>query len=175
MTILMEKYTSPIHMLISRILAGVGTAQDTEECCSDVFVTAWEQAGRYNANRAPLKTWLLMIARYRALDRRKTLLKQSNLNAADVELETLPDGADTPELHLIHAEERSSVLHALEELKPLDKELVYRRYFLFEPVNKMAKELGLTRQAADNRLWRARKMLREHISENLKEEAADFE
>lgn len=173
---IIDTYSPSVYSLVNRILKGVGTSQDLEECCSDVFHAAWEQADRYDSDRATLRTWLLMLARYKALDSRRKLSCAGKLNLEVPNMEHLPDlSSETPENSLLQSEKRQQVLNALAQLKPLDKELVYRRYFLFEPVETMAKEMGLTRQAADNRLWRARKTLRVLLTEKKDEEAVSCE
>jgi RNA polymerase sigma-70 factor (ECF subfamily) len=70
-----------------------------------------------------------------------------------------------PERLILAAEERDQLMRALATLPPIDKELVYRRYFLYESVEQIAADLGLSRQAADNRLWRTRKALRIALTE----------
>jgi RNA polymerase sigma-70 factor, ECF subfamily len=168
--------SSSVYALVQRILIGLGNNQDVEECCSDVFHTAWEQINEFDPTRATLRTWLLMLTRYKALDYRKKLARTMEQSQDPVILHALPDPSpETPETKLLQQEEQKRILNALEALQPLDKELVYRRYFLFEPVQTIAPELGLTRQAADNRLYRARKTLRSLLEENVGEEAAIHE
>lgn len=51
--------------LVRRILDNPSVA---EEITLDIYVQVWRQAKRYDANRAAPRTWLLMIARSRAID-----------------------------------------------------------------------------------------------------------
>ncbi|HLN61261.1 MAG TPA: sigma-70 family RNA polymerase sigma factor [Symbiobacteriaceae bacterium] len=154
---LADAYTLPVYALVHRVLAGAGTAQDVEECTGDVLYLAWERAGRFDPGRAPLRTWLLMLAKYQALEVRRRLLRETGRTALP---EAGYDPLDQPEAALAAREEREAVQQALDQLPPVEKELVYRRYFLNERVDAAAEALGLTRQAADNRLWRARKTLK---------------
>jgi RNA polymerase sigma-70 factor (ECF subfamily) len=156
---LADAYTLPVYALVHRVLAGAGTAQDVEECTGDVLYLAWERAGRFDPGRAPLRTWLLMLAKYQALDLRRRLLRQAGQPLA-ANPDPNPDTLTQPEAALAAREEREAVQQALDQLPPVEKELVYRRYFLNERVDAAAEALGLTRQAADNRLWRARKTLK---------------
>jgi RNA polymerase sigma-70 factor, ECF subfamily len=159
---LVDAYADPVYRLVRRILAGAGRPEDVEECANDVFVAAWERIDRFDPARAPLRTWLLMLAKYEALRRRRALGHGPEVGWLD-EAQDLPGAEVPPEEALARREERQAIQTALNELPPIEKQLVYRRYFLGERVDRLAAALGLTRQAADNRLWRARQFLREKL------------
>lgn len=170
---LFDAFVDPVYRLVCRILDGAGSPQDAEESTNDVFQAAWEQIGQFDPARAPLRTWLLMLAKYVALKRRRKLRPPAG---DDLSLEQEPPGAEgQPEAELARAEERRTIQAALDELPPVDKQLVYRRYFLGERVDRLAEALGLSRQAADNRLWRARKSLRARLTGIILSEVAGDE
>src|SRR5580692_6262320 len=57
---------SPIlFAAITRILRRRALA---EEALQDVFISIWEQAGQFTAARGRPMTWMMSIARYRAID-----------------------------------------------------------------------------------------------------------
>lgn len=167
---LIDTFGASVYALVLRILSGAGTGQDVEECCSDVFYESWEKADQYQPGRAALRTWLLMIAKYKALDYRRKLLSRQGLISGQIEEKDVTDRSPVPEMAVLASEQRNRVLDALAALSPQDKELVYRRYFLNESIDQLAADLGLTRQAVDNRLWRARKGLRSLLEENWRKE-----
>lgn len=168
---MLDAYATPVYGLVYRILAGTGAETDVEECVSDAFHTAWQQAGRYDSERAPLRTWLLNLAKYQALERRRGLLRRAE-RAEDSESPIPPP---TPEDMMSGKEQRQAVQAALQQLPRLERELIYRRYFLEQRVEEAADALNLTRQAADNRLWRARKALRELLVVPGREEVSHGE
>ncbi|MHB1418388.1 MAG: sigma-70 family RNA polymerase sigma factor [Bacillota bacterium] len=157
---LIDLHAPAVYHLVSHILAGVGTAQDVEECCSEAFCEIWQKIDHYQPERAVLRTWLLMHVKYAALDRRRNLLRHQR-QPGNMEDDLWVDVGPTPEMALLASEERRQVLQALDHLPPLEKVLIYRRYYLRESVVQIATDLGLNRQATDNRLWRARKTLRQ--------------
>jgi len=63
---LYDRYSPLLHSVALRI---VGDADDAEEVLEDTFWQAWRQAGRYEETRGGISTWLVMIARSRAVDR----------------------------------------------------------------------------------------------------------
>ena len=63
---LYDAHAQSIYTLARRILRDRGEAEDIVQ---EVFTQAWRQAARYDATRATVIGWLLMMTRTRALDR----------------------------------------------------------------------------------------------------------
>jgi RNA polymerase sigma-70 factor, ECF subfamily len=61
-----DRYAPVLFGFCVRILKD---ARDAEDVLQEVFVQVWRDAGRFDATRASVKTWLFTIARSRALDR----------------------------------------------------------------------------------------------------------
>ena len=55
-----------VNALITRMLK---SADDVEDVVEETFWQAWRQANRFAADRGSVQTWVLTIARSRALDR----------------------------------------------------------------------------------------------------------
>ncbi|MTI85524.1 MAG: sigma-70 family RNA polymerase sigma factor [Firmicutes bacterium] len=155
-----DKYGPTVYALCARILGNPAGQQDVEECVSDTFLAAWQRIGQFKAERGSFRTWLLMLGRYQALDMRRRL--SGNVQVADITTMQLSDAASAREFSGI--EERQILQRALSELDKMDRELVYRRYYLFESVEQLAKDYNLTSKAVYNRLWRARKFLQENLA-----------
>jgi len=130
-------------------------AEDIEEAASEAFLAAFRSVERYDAGRAPLRTWLLMHAKYAALEHARKVRRWERPLPLQSDL-----GPPDPFEALAAKEERARGQDALAKLSPLDQEIVYRHYFLDEEIPRLAQALGLTRGAVDTRLWRARRTLR---------------
>jgi RNA polymerase sigma-70 factor (ECF subfamily) len=176
---LIARYAREVAYFVRVVLDGVGTAQDAEECASDVFIAAWEDADSYDPARGAFRTWLTMRAKYVALDRRRQMQRRPALawtagHSADGRgewAERGPRGAEVEEMALAddlqglleRRERQAELRRALEQLPELDRLVVYLRYFRWASAEEIAAKTGLTRRAVDTRLWRARKSLREAL------------
>ena len=183
---LIQHYSRELFYLACLILAGVGAAQDAEECLNDLFVAVWQEFDAFDPARGSLRTWLMMRAKYIALDCRRQLLRRQQDDVSVVvlheeyslaqeqrSLESLSyqqkaysqlttAGVDV----LLEQQERYEELRrALEQLPSFDRLLIYRRYFQFASIKEIAVYTGLTRHAVEARLWRARMVLREALQE----------
>ena len=63
--VLYDRYGGIVFGMTYRLL---GDRQAAEECTQDVFVSVWRTARSYEPERARVGTWLLTIARNRAID-----------------------------------------------------------------------------------------------------------
>lgn len=162
---LVAAFSGPMHYLAVMILGQVGTAEDAEEAVADALTAAWDRAAEFDPTRTSLKSWLLMITKYTALTRRRQLQRQQFLPDGErrvAPIHTVPDpvAAGTPEEEALRHDQRHRLHQALERIPEPDRQLLVRRYFFEEPISAMARELGLSRGALDNRLWRARQALK---------------
>jgi RNA polymerase sigma-70 factor, ECF subfamily len=183
---LIIRYSREVAYFVRMVLEGVGTAQDAEECVSDLFIAVWDEIGTFDPARGTLRTWLTMRAKYLALDRRRQLQRRQ-AHAVPLDRPTDPYGAadsraanEVPRYHLadseslegmlVRREQQEQLRAALEELPELDRLLVYMRYFRLSTTEEIAAHTGLTRRAIDTRLWRTRKSLRDTL-EAVEEQA----
>lgn len=164
--LVIEKYGQTVYALSSRILSNLGQEDDVEECVSDAFLAVWERIGEYDPARGSFRTWILILAKYQALDCRRCLM--NSREHVDAVSPGLPDLRSEDEF--CGVEIRQELLAALRALNDLDRELVYRRYYLFEGISQLAGDYGMTERAVYNRLWRARKVMREQLTPTRKEE-----
>jgi RNA polymerase sigma-70 factor (ECF subfamily) len=158
---IIDLYGDSVYRLVARILGELGSTCDVEECCSDTFVSAWEQRAQYDPSRGSLRTWVLILARYNALDQRRKFQRRGTMGSIHAhDQDTLSTDEHTPEELLLRNETHEEVATALARLPVEDQKILYLRYFLDEPVEQIAAAMGISRGAADTRLWRARQLLK---------------
>ena len=117
MQTLFARHRTPVYRWLLRL---VGNETVAEDLLSDVFLDVWRQAGRFQA-RSAVSTWLLAIARFKALSARRTR-KDAELDET-IEA-TVADPADDPEVMLAKKHRDQVVREALNELSPEHKEII---------------------------------------------------
>ncbi|MBB6674423.1 sigma-70 family RNA polymerase sigma factor [Cohnella nanjingensis] len=158
---LIDAYGANVYSLIGRVLQGCGNKEDIEECASDVFVSVWHRIREYDASRGSLKTWLLIIAKYRALDCRRSIIREARI--APIDWRTEPVASEDTERSVLRKAEMDEVWGMVDRLPTLDRTIFYRAYFYYESQETIARDLGLTRKAVENRLRRIRRLLKARL------------
>lgn len=160
----MDIYMDPVYSLASTILRGYGQTVDIEECVQDVFIDAWNKISEYDPGMGKLKTWLLILCKYKALSYKRRLSRQNRVfKIEDLKRESQQIEASNVEASFLAKEERQKIIEAIRSLPDLDRQIFLRVYILDESIEEVSKSLGLSRQAVDNRLWRGRKALRKYF------------
>lgn len=157
---LVDKYTKPVYYLAYNILRISCSKEDIEECVSDVFIDAWRKIEQFDINRGGLKTWVLILTKYKALEYKRRFEKSNVIELIDEQVKSPVD----LEKQVIDRETQLAVLETIHTFSDLDKQLFIRRYFLGEDISALMSSMGLSRTAVDNRLTRGRKKIKEAIS-----------
>ena len=102
-----------------------------DEVAQEAFVRAWRYAASYDARRGPVATWLLTIARNRALEAlrgRGSARRAEEALTAEMEVTAEPDWEAEESLAAVG--ERERVRQALRELPPEQRRPVVLALFL---------------------------------------------
>jgi RNA polymerase sigma-70 factor (ECF subfamily) len=157
---LIKEYTKPVYYLAYNILNIGNSKEDIEECVADVFLEVWLKIKSFDSERSNFKTWILILTKYKALAYKRKLGKNPVENIDDYQLEA----PYTVEKQVIDRETQTKLLETINSFNETDKELFIRRYFCDERISDIMQSLGLSRSAADNRLLRGRKIIKEVLS-----------
>lgn len=144
-----------------RIVNHVGTA---EEIASDVFLQAWRDAGRYDASRSRVLTWLLMMCRSRALDRLRAREANEVLHDDPETLvaETSAEGGGPADL--LEATQTSHALHAaIATLQPMQRQMLGLAFFRGLSHQEIADHMDLPLGTVKSHIRRAVEALRTQL------------
>ena len=156
MTELQKHYGALLRYVAAPIL---GSDAAVSDCVSEVYMRVLERFAQFDPERGSLGAWLTAIARNTALN----IARRGKKDADEALREDMSDPAPTPEEQLLFAERRGALARALKTLSYSERALFYRKYYYMQPMSQIAAELGMTERAAEGRLYRIRKKLRDFL------------
>jgi RNA polymerase sigma factor (sigma-70 family) len=111
MQVLFARHRTPVYRWLLRL---VGNETVAEDLLSDVFLDVWQQSGRFEG-RAAVTTWLLSIARFKALSARR---RRTDAELDEAIEATVADIADDPEIALQKKSRNELLRRAISKLSP---------------------------------------------------------
>src|SRR4051812_23555801 len=123
-----------------------------EDLLSDVFLDVWRQAAAFEA-RSSVSTWLLAIARYKALSARR---RRPDAELDDKVAATVADPADNPEVVLEKEDRAVQLRQTLASLSPEHGEVIDLVYYHDKSVKEVAEIVGVAEATVKTRMFYAR-------------------
>jgi RNA polymerase sigma-70 factor (ECF subfamily) len=152
MQTLFERHQIKVYRFVLRLVRNESTAEDL---ISDVFLDVWRQADRF-AGRSTVSTWLLGIARFKAL----TVLRKRPEDELDEEMmEAIPDDADDAEVTLQKKDKAGIMRDCIRALSADHKEIIDLVYYHEKSVSEVAIILDIPEATVKTRMFYARKKL----------------
>ncbi len=121
---LYEATSAKLFGVILRILIERGEAEDVLQ---EVYITVWRKAAEFDATRASPITWMVTIARNRAIDRLRA--KGSRPTTTLDEAAEVRDTAPAADMMIDSANDAKRVSAALETLDPKHAAIIRSAYF----------------------------------------------
>ena len=159
MQVLYARHNVRVYRFIVRLTGNQSLAEDL---VSEVFLDVWRQAEGFEA-KSQVSTWLLAIARYKALSalRRRTDEHLDDHMAASIE-----DTADDPET-VVHTKDRNSIVQkCLKELSPAHREVIDLVYYHEKSVDEVARIVGVPPATVKTRMFYARSKMADLLKQS---------
>lgn len=143
----------------------VGDSETAEEITQDVFVRVWDGAATYKADLARVSTWLVGIARHRAIDelRRRGVRAEKDQvpwpEESQVDLPLLDGPESTVEASL----QQQTVRHAIATLPEDQQRVLSLAFFKGFSHSEIAERLGEPLGTVKSRIRLAMQKLRDHF------------
>ncbi|HEU4993960.1 MAG TPA: sigma-70 family RNA polymerase sigma factor [Gemmatimonadaceae bacterium] len=173
LSLLYDRYAPVVMGVAVRIVGDVTTA---ETVVLDTFTQAWQDAKRYDAGRASVVSWLVMMARSRALDAVRASARQARVGSLAVE--EAPDEAlaardlsSNPGQVVEANERRSAIADALGALPEPQRVAVELAFFeglsQTEIAERLSEPLGTIKTRIRLAMAKLRQLLSPHGDEAL--------
>jgi RNA polymerase sigma-70 factor (ECF subfamily) len=156
MQVLFARHHARVYRFILRLLGSEAAAEDLT---SEVFLGVWRHAHRFEA-RSSVTTWLLAIARYKALAE----LRRRPKLACDEAAAQTSDPADDPEATFAIKHRGEIVRDCLGRLSRRHREVIDLVYYHGKSVQEAAAILGVPGNTVKTRMFHARKNLSELLA-----------
>jgi RNA polymerase sigma-70 factor (ECF subfamily) len=154
------------HARVYRFAARqTGSEMMADDIANEVFLELWRQAPAFEG-RSEVSTWLLGIARFKALS---ALRKKKEDWIDDADAAAVPDTADTPEVAVMKDDKATALKRMVNALPEEHRTVIDLAYYHAKSVAEIAEILDIPVATVKTRMFYARKKLGEALK------AAGFE
>ena len=137
------------------ILRTVRDQTVAEDLVSQVFLDVWRTAGQFEG-RSQVSTWLLSIARFKAL----SALRQRRFEDIDQsEVLEIADETENPEAKLDRSKTGELLRTCIAKLSPAHREIIDLVYYHEKSVEEAGEIIGIPQATVKTRMFYARKQL----------------
>ena len=157
MQVLFARHHVRVYRFVLRL---VGEPSRAEDLISEVFLDVWRQADRFEA-RSQVSTWLLAIARYKALS---ALRKRPDEELDDETASAIEDPGDDPEIAMQKRDTSEVLRECLKKLSAEHREIIDLVYYHGKSVKDAAEIIGISEATAKSRMFYARKKLADLVA-----------
>jgi RNA polymerase sigma-70 factor (ECF subfamily) len=143
-----DRWATLVYTVARRVTGDKAAAEDVTQ---DVFLRLWQAPERYDPDRGPLRWWLSMAARGRAVDlvRSRTAAARRHAVAAMPQDEAEPDELVTWQMEV------KVVQEAVRALPEAQRAAVHLAYYRGRTYRQVAEDLGIPEGTAKSRLRQA--------------------
>jgi RNA polymerase sigma-70 factor (ECF subfamily) len=153
MHIMFVRHREKVFRFIQKIVRNPSIADDL---VSQVFLDVWRSAANRFENRSRVSTWLLSIARLKALN---SLRGPRHVSVEDGDVLGIADAADTPEVTLDRKKITATLRACIEKLSPAHREIIDLIYYREKSLAEASELIGIPHATVKSRMFYARKQL----------------
>ena len=158
---LYDRYGRVVYSLIVRVVRDGALAEDLVQ---ETFLRVWNRAQGFDAERGALGSWLMAVARNRAIDYLRSAGGRER-NALELEEVDHPSLYRDMESDILASDKARVVRSALDKLSPRQREVIELAYFEGLTQTEMAERMGQPLGTVKTWVRAALKSLREEFGE----------
>ena len=180
-SMVMRKYSKLLWKVTSVILVNASSVQEVEECVADVFIYLWRYPEKYESEKGKLSSWLCMVARSKAIDRYRNIIRKQEVSIEEQYNELSKKGSMLEESYkydivfqtygkiieplakLMEKEEKELLSSCIETLEDVEKEILIRRYYYEQKPKEIAIALDMQKKQVENCLYQTKQKLKKKM------------
>ncbi len=140
------------------------TAADADDAVQEVFIRLWKSADRYDASRAALSTWVVLLTRRRLVDRLRRARARVKASYT-LEEQWSPEVDGKAPLAEVEQDERfETLMERIEALPELQRTVLTRAYLKGQTLRQIGEDLDRPLGTIKSTLSRALSRLRERAA-----------
>ena len=148
-----DRYNVQVYRFVLRLIRDASKAEDV---VSEVFFVVWRQAGRFEY-RSEVSTWVLAIARYKAIS---VMRQRQDEPLEDAAAHEIVDEANDSQVALEKKDTAAVLRGCLTRLSAKHREVIDLVYYHEKSVNEVAEIIGVPTNTVKTRLFYARQQMR---------------
>lgn len=134
-------YKQTVKLVYGMAYRVISNTHEAEEVALEVFMQVWRNASNYNSELSEPLTWLLMITKRRAIDRKRNISKK--LITEEIFDENIAGREDSAELSYIAGQKREIVRNALDQLTQKQRHVIELSYYYQMSHSEIAEHLDM--------------------------------
>jgi len=154
MQVLFARHHVRVYRFILRFVRNEAMAEDL---VSDVFLDVWRAAGKFEG-RSAASTWILSIARFKALS---ALRRKGEQELDEATAEAVVDESDDPQTAMAKKDKGEILRKTIASLSAEHREIIDLVYYHEKSVEEVAQIVGIPEATVKTRMFYARKRLGE--------------
>lgn len=149
----------PAVLRLSRRMAPL----DADDIAQEAMLRLWRQAAHWRSGEARVSTWLWRVTWNLSIDHLRRRRPHLDLDAAP----EVADSTPTAEARLIHDAQALALHRALASLPPRQRMAISLKHFEDATQAEIAEAMGLSEEAVESLLARARRGLRQALQKEV--------
>ena len=159
LTVLFKRHSRIVFGMARGILRNDSEAED---CVQQIFIDVFRSIDQFDRDKAPFKTWLLLFAYHRTLNRRRSLIAARAFSTEPLDdfMPELPAHSYALEAKL---HDKLLLKKALGDLQPRQRRTIELTYYEGLTADEIAVRTGETVRVVRHNLYRGLEKLRRHL------------
>lgn len=167
-TQIIEQYSNYVYVIVANKLNRCASAEDIEDCVSDIFAEIFQNMKNYSTAKGSLKSYISAIAKSSAIDAYRRLnYRHNSTQTIDSNENIIPLENEDVEEKVLSNIGRQKIRDAVMNLDEPSRSIIIHQYFYDHTIREIAEIMSMSVGAVQQRSLRARKRIEKILRKEL--------